>query len=50
SPADPTRVGRHGLELVLMVCQSFAVHREPVGKRIRVQIPLHDNTAISSIW
>lgn len=50
SPADPTRIGQHGLELVLMVCQSFAVHREPVGKRIRVQIPLHDSTAISSIW
>ncbi|WP_331762735.1 ATP-binding protein [Streptomyces anulatus] len=50
SPADPTRIGRHGLELVLMVCQSFAVHREPVGKRIRVQIPLHDNTGIPSAW
>ncbi|MFE6698620.1 ATP-binding protein [Streptomyces sp. NPDC057718] len=44
SPADPTRIGQHGLELVLLVCQSFAVHREPVGKRIRVQIPLHDTS------
>ncbi len=50
SSADPTRIGRHGLELVLMVCQSFAVHREPVGKRIRVQIPLHDSPAASSAW
>ncbi|MFH9609468.1 ATP-binding protein [Streptomyces sp. NPDC017448] len=43
SPADPSRIGRHGLELVLMVCQSFTVHREPVGKRVRVRISLHDD-------
>ncbi|MBK0372988.1 ATP-binding protein [Streptomyces californicus] len=43
SPADPARVGRHGLELVLMVCQSFSVHREPVGKRVRVRISLRDD-------
>ncbi|MBW3362999.1 ATP-binding protein [Streptomyces microflavus] len=50
SPADPTRIGQHGLELVLMVCQSFAVHRETVGKRLHVQIPLHESTGTSSIW
>ncbi|WP_285574613.1 MULTISPECIES: ATP-binding protein [unclassified Streptomyces] len=50
SPADPTRVGQHGLELVLMLCTSFAIHREPVGKRIRVQIPLHDDSLVPSAW
>src|SRR4051794_17530340 len=29
--ADPGRVGQHGLEIVMAVCQSFEVHREPVG-------------------
>lgn len=33
-PRDPQRVGRHGLEVVTAVCQSFEVHREPVGKRV----------------
>ncbi|MDF0373764.1 ATP-binding protein [Streptomyces sp. NPDC000971] len=38
--ADPSRAGQHGLEIVLAVCQSFQVRREPVGKRVRVQISL----------
>lgn len=42
-PADPTRVGQHGLEIVMAVCRSFAVHREPVGKRITVSIVLADD-------
>ncbi|MFF8983764.1 ATP-binding protein [Streptomyces globisporus] len=42
SPADPTRVGQHGLELVLAVCQSFELRREAVGKRVSVQIALQD--------
>ncbi len=50
SPADPTRVGQHGLELVLMVCTSFAVHREPVGKRIHIQIPLGDDSLVQPAW
>ncbi|WP_411080249.1 ATP-binding protein [Streptomyces sp. cmx-18-6] len=41
--ADPTRMGQHGLEIVLMVCQSFEVRREPVGKRVRVQVSLLDD-------
>ncbi|CAM5257508.1 MULTISPECIES: ATP-binding protein [Streptomyces] len=44
SPADPTRVGQHGLELVLAVCQSFELRREAVGKRVSVQITLQDST------
>ncbi|RLV65018.1 ATP-binding region ATPase domain protein [Streptomyces sp. CBMAI 2042] len=40
--ADPTRTGQHGLEIVLAVCESFEVRREPVGKRVRVEISLLD--------
>ncbi|MFJ9641071.1 ATP-binding protein [Streptomyces sp. NPDC101178] len=39
---DPTRMGQHGLEIVLAVCESFEVRREPVGKRVRVRISLLD--------
>lgn len=52
--ADPTRAGQHGLEIVLAVCQSFEVRREPVGKRVRVRISLldgaDDDPAGSSPW
>ncbi|GAA5215529.1 ATP-binding protein [Streptomyces thinghirensis] len=39
---DPGRIGRHGLEIVMAVCQSFEVHREPVGKRMRAAVRLAD--------
>ncbi|GGX60023.1 ATP-binding protein [Streptomyces minutiscleroticus] len=39
-PADPYRVGRHGLEIVTAVAQSFTVHREPVGKRTTAAVAL----------
>ncbi|MGW3099564.1 ATP-binding protein [Streptomyces sp. NPDC001102] len=39
---DPDRVGQHGLEIVMALCQSFEMHREPVGKRIVAAIPLTD--------
>ncbi|MET9467721.1 ATP-binding protein [Streptomyces sp. NPDC006544] len=38
--ADPHRVGQHGLEIVMAVCRSFEMHREPVGKRIKVAVAL----------
>ncbi|WP_309057123.1 ATP-binding protein [Streptomyces sp.] len=41
-PADPTRVGQHGLEIVMALCRSFAIHREPVGKRITATVALAD--------
>ncbi|MEU9057024.1 ATP-binding protein [Streptomyces sp. NPDC048384] len=41
--ADPRRVGQHGLEIVTAVCQSFEVHREPVGKRVVAAIALADD-------
>ncbi len=37
---DPSRIGQHGLEIVMAVCQSFAVRREPVGKRITATVAL----------
>ncbi|MER5741604.1 ATP-binding protein [Streptomyces sp. NPDC002262] len=42
---DPTRIGRHGLEIVMALGQSFAIHREPVGKRITTTITLTDDPA-----
>ncbi|MEU0041309.1 ATP-binding protein [Streptomyces sp. NPDC006333] len=44
-PPDPARVGQHGLEIVMAVCRSFEVHREPVGKRIRAAVTLADDPA-----
>ncbi|MFE1754093.1 ATP-binding protein [Streptomyces anandii] len=41
--ADPGRVGQHGLEIIMAVCQSFEVHREPVGKRIKAAVVLADD-------
>jgi anti-sigma regulatory factor (Ser/Thr protein kinase) len=41
--ADPGRIGRHGLEIVMAVCESFEVHREPVGKRMRATVGLTDD-------
>ncbi|GHH57433.1 ATP-binding protein [Streptomyces candidus] len=42
-PPDPMRVGQHGLEIVMAVCQSFTIQREPVGKRVSVSIVLADD-------
>ncbi|MGI5280994.1 ATP-binding protein [Streptomyces rochei] len=41
--ADPGRIGSHGLEIVLAVCQDFEVRREPVGKRMRAAVRLADD-------
>ncbi|WP_251096937.1 ATP-binding protein [Streptomyces sp. Caat 7-52] len=41
--ADPGRVGQHGLEIVMSLCHSFEVRREPVGKRVRAAIVLADD-------
>ncbi|MGQ4511517.1 ATP-binding protein [Streptomyces sp. DW26H14] len=38
--AEPGRIGRHGLEIVMALCDGFDVRREPVGKRIKVRVPL----------
>ncbi|MEV7794705.1 ATP-binding protein [Streptomyces sp. NPDC087512] len=38
--SDPARIGRHGLEIVMAVCETFDVRREPVGKRTTAAVPL----------
>jgi anti-sigma regulatory factor (Ser/Thr protein kinase) len=38
--AAPGRIGQHGLEIVLALCDGFEVRREPVGKRITVRLAL----------
>ncbi|WP_255306268.1 ATP-binding protein [Streptomyces sp. Wb2n-11] len=38
-PADPARVGGHGLEIVTAVCEDFAAQREPSGKRVKARVP-----------
>ncbi|GAA2387803.1 ATP-binding protein [Streptomyces glaucosporus] len=38
--AEPGRVGQHGLEIVLALCEGFDVRREPIGKRIKVRVSL----------
>ncbi|MET9479612.1 ATP-binding protein [Streptomyces sp. NPDC006638] len=40
--AEPGRIGQHGIEIVLALCEGFDVRREPVGKRIKVRLALAD--------
>ncbi|MFJ2645592.1 ATP-binding protein [Streptomyces sp. NPDC087420] len=40
--AEPGRIGQHGIEIVLALCEGFDVRREPVGKRIKVRLALTD--------
>ncbi len=42
---DPGRAGQHDLEIVIALCQSFEMRREPTGKRIKP--PSHSPTAPS---
>ncbi|WP_229891856.1 ATP-binding protein [Streptomyces mashuensis] len=42
---DAGRIGQHGLEIVMAVCRSFAIHREPVGKRIAAAVVLADESS-----
>lgn len=42
---DPMRVGQHGLEIVMALCHSFEVRREPVGKRIKATVVLADDSS-----
>ena len=37
------RAGQHGLEIVMALCRSFEMHREPVGKRIMAALVLADD-------
>lgn len=42
-PPDPTRVGQHGLEIIMASALTFQLRREPVGKRITASILLADD-------
>ncbi|MFB7031591.1 MULTISPECIES: ATP-binding protein [unclassified Streptomyces] len=44
---DPSRVGQHGLEIVIALAQSFEVRSETVGKRIAACIALTDHPHIN---
>jgi hypothetical protein len=46
---DPSRIGRHGLEIVMAVCQSFAVRQEPVGKRITATVTRADDPGADAV-
>jgi hypothetical protein len=41
-PADPGRIGQHGLEIVKAVTEDLLIEQEPVGKRITARITLSD--------
>ena len=40
SASQRDRSGQDGLEVVMAECDGFDVQRRPVGKRIRVRMPL----------
>ncbi|MFC8290681.1 ATP-binding protein [Streptomyces sp. NPDC057242] len=48
-PPDPTRIGQHGLEIVIKLAHSFTVHRTPLGKRITAAIALADDPLVSGL-
>ncbi|MFJ8668813.1 ATP-binding protein [Streptomyces sp. NPDC093600] len=37
---DPRRIGQHGVEIVLAVCESVSVEPQPSGKRVRARLSL----------
>ncbi|MER6434369.1 ATP-binding protein [Streptomyces sp900105245] len=43
--ADVGRVGQHGLEIIMALCQGFEAMREPVGKRLTARLALADDPA-----
>ncbi|MFC8584478.1 ATP-binding protein [Streptomyces sp. NPDC057217] len=42
---DPERIGRHGLEIVMALCRSFGIHREPDGKHVKATLALNDTAS-----
>lgn len=39
-PADPGRVGQHGLEIVHVLCRDVDIQREPTGKRVTARLAM----------
>ncbi|MFD5949145.1 ATP-binding protein [Streptomyces collinus] len=44
-PADPGRIGQHGLEIVKAATVALLIEQEPVGKRITARLALSDTAA-----
>ncbi|MFE6098007.1 ATP-binding protein [Streptomyces massasporeus] len=44
-PADPGRIGQHGLEIVKVATEALLIEQEPVGKRITARLALSDPAA-----
>ncbi|MGN5635840.1 ATP-binding protein [Streptomyces sp. AC154] len=40
---DSSRIGHHGLEIVMAVSQSVGMHRKPIGKQIVATVALADD-------
>ncbi|MFI8368398.1 ATP-binding protein [Streptomyces sp. NPDC085466] len=50
---DPRRIGQHGVEIVLAVCESLTVEPAPDGKRVRARLSLSQDptdTAERADW
>lgn len=41
-PHDPRRIGQHGVEIVVAVCESVSVEPQRTGKRVRARLSLTD--------
>jgi hypothetical protein len=37
---DPRRIGQHGVEIVVAVCESVIVEPHPAGKQVRARLSL----------
>ncbi|MFF5784820.1 ATP-binding protein [Streptomyces sp. NPDC012693] len=37
---DPGRIGQHGVEIVVAICESVTVEPHPTGKRVRARLSL----------
>ncbi|MFJ3334357.1 ATP-binding protein [Streptomyces sp. NPDC086766] len=48
-PADPDRIGQHGLEIVKAVTLDLFTEQEPVGKRITARIALPDTSSSDTV-
>ncbi|MFI1539752.1 ATP-binding protein [Streptomyces anandii] len=48
-PADPDRIGQHGLEIVEAVTLDLFAEQEPVGKRITARIALSDTSSCDTV-
>ncbi|MEU9593932.1 ATP-binding protein [Streptomyces sp. NPDC048219] len=45
-PADPRRVGQHGLEIVAALSQDLEVQQEETGKRVTARIALEERRGL----